>query len=62
MINKKGVNVYKNANLTKRVKNYKKGTRLTVKKIVKHNLTSRYQLSNGYYITANKKLIIQGNY
>ncbi|EHO54114.1 DUF5776 domain-containing protein [Lentilactobacillus kisonensis] len=62
VINKKGVNVYKNANLTKRVKNYKKGTRLTVKKIVKHNLTSRYQLSNGYYITANKKLIIQGNY
>jgi hypothetical protein len=62
VINQKGVNAYKQANLTKKVKNYKKGTRLTVKKLVKHNLTTRYQLSNGDYITANKKLIIQGNY
>lgn len=62
IINKKGVNAYKDANLTKRVKNYKKGTRLTVKKIVKHNLASRYQLSNGDYMTANKKLIVQGDY
>ncbi|GHP14758.1 hypothetical protein YK48G_21830 [Lentilactobacillus fungorum] len=61
VINKKGVNAYKNANLTKKVKNFKKGTHLTVKKLVKHNLTTRYQLSNGEYITANKKLIIQGN-
>ncbi|WP_404819111.1 DUF5776 domain-containing protein [Lentilactobacillus parakefiri] len=30
--------------------------------MVKHNLTTRYQLTNGYYVTANKKLIIQGNY
>ncbi|MDN6453083.1 MAG: DUF5776 domain-containing protein, partial [Lactiplantibacillus plantarum] len=38
------------------------GTHLRVKKIVKHNLTTRYQLSNGYYITANKKLVTQGTY
>ncbi|EHO52912.1 bacterial group 3 Ig-like protein [Lentilactobacillus kisonensis F0435] len=62
VINKKGVNTYKNANLTKKVKNYKKGTHLRVKKIVKHHLTTRYQLSNGTYLTANKKLVIQGNY
>ncbi|MFT8735774.1 MAG: DUF5776 domain-containing protein, partial [Lentilactobacillus hilgardii] len=39
-----------------------KGIRLTVKKLIKHNLTTRYQLSNGNYVTANKKLIIAGNY
>ncbi|MCW4399711.1 MULTISPECIES: DUF5776 domain-containing protein [Lentilactobacillus] len=27
---------------------------------MKHNLTTRYQLTNGYYITGNKKLIIHG--
>ncbi|MEE8823283.1 DUF5776 domain-containing protein [Lentilactobacillus sunkii] len=32
-----------------------------MKKLVKHNLTSRYVLSNGYYVTANKKLVIHGN-
>lgn len=58
----KNVHAYKNQNLTGRTKTYKKGTHLTVKKLVKHNLTSRYQLSNGYYVTANKKLVIQGNY
>ena len=62
VIAKKGVNSYKNANLTQKSKHFKKGTRLTVKKIVKHNLTTRYQLSNGHYVTANKKLVIQGNY
>lgn len=62
VISKKGVNAYKKANLTKKTKHYKKGTRLTVKKLVKHNLTTRYQLTNGRYVTANKKLVIQGNY
>ncbi|WP_054746881.1 DUF5776 domain-containing protein [Lentilactobacillus rapi] len=62
IINKRGVNAYKNANLTGKVKHYQKGARLTVKKIVKHNLTTRYQLSNGHYVTGNKKLVIQGNY
>lgn len=58
----KGVHAYKSESLSGRAKTYKKGTRLTVKKIVKHNLTTRYQLSNGYYVTANKKFVIQGNY
>ncbi|WP_367334092.1 BspA family leucine-rich repeat surface protein [Lentilactobacillus sp.] len=62
VISKKGVHAYKNKNLTGRVKSYKKGTRLTVKKLVKHNLTTRYQLSNGMFVTANKKLVIQGKY
>lgn len=62
VISKKGVHAYKNKNLTGRVKSYKKGTRLTVKKIVTHNLTTRYVLSNGTFVTANKKLVIQGKY
>ncbi len=62
VISKKGVKAYKHQNLTGRLKFYKKGTRLTVKKIVTHNLTTRYLLSNGTYVTANKKLVIQGKY
>ncbi len=62
VINPKGVNAYKNKNLTKQVKHYKKGSHLRVKKLVKWNLTTRYQLTNGYYVTANKSFIIQGNY
>ncbi|WP_050806227.1 DUF5776 domain-containing protein [Lentilactobacillus kisonensis] len=62
VIAKKGVNAYRQANLTKKVTHYKAGTRLKVKKLVKHNLTTRYQLTNGQFVTANKKLVIQGNY
>ncbi|MEE8824540.1 DUF5776 domain-containing protein [Lentilactobacillus sunkii] len=32
-----------------------------VRKTVKHNLTTRYQVSNKYYVTANKKLLVQDN-
>lgn len=62
VINHRGVHAYKNKNLTGRTHTYKVGKHLTVKKLVKHNLTTRYQLSNGYYVTANKKLVIQGTY
>ncbi|MEE8824605.1 bacterial Ig-like domain (group 3) [Lentilactobacillus sunkii] len=62
VISKKGVHSYTNKNLTGRTGTYKKGTHLRVKNIVKHNLTTRYQLTNGDYVTANKKLVIQGTY
>lgn len=62
VISKKGVHAYKNKNLTGKTKSYKKGTHLRVKKMIGHNLTTRYQLSNRYYVTANKKLVIQGKY
>lgn len=62
VISKKGVHSYTNKNLTGRTGTYKKGTHLRVKDIVKHNLTTRYQLTNGDYVTANKKLVIQGTY
>lgn len=58
----KGINAYNKVNLTSKAKHYKKGAHLKVKKIVRHNLTTRYVLSNGDYITANKKLIIAGKY
>ncbi|KRL72735.1 DUF5776 domain-containing protein [Lentilactobacillus kefiri] len=62
VISKRGIHSYKHVNLTGRTGTYKTGKHLRVKKIVKHNLTTRYQLTNGDYITANKKLVIKGNY
>ena len=59
VIASKGVNSYSYKSLSGKAKHYKKGTTLKVKKVVKHNLTTRYQLTNGKYITANKKLVIQ---
>ena len=61
MIAKKGGNAYRTASLTGKSNHYKKGARLHVKRLVKHNLTTRYQLTNGHYVTANKKFVIQGN-
>ncbi|WP_057877505.1 MucBP domain-containing protein [Levilactobacillus paucivorans] len=59
VINPKGVNSYKNKALkTHKVKHYKKGQTLKVKKIVSYHLTTRYQLTNGKYVTANKKLVL----
>lgn len=60
VINPNGVVAYKKANLTGKVKAYKQGTVLSVKRIVKHNLMTRYVLSNGQYITANRKLVQTG--
>lgn len=62
VINPKGVNAYTNRNLTGKVTNYKQGTVLKVYKIVQHNLTTRYYIGNGHYITANKKLVIAGTF
>ncbi|MBT9671370.1 hypothetical protein GPK34_04885 [Secundilactobacillus kimchicus] len=62
VINPTGVNAYRNVNLTGKNKNYKQGTVLTVKRIVHHNLTTRFVLSDGSYITANRKLVIAGTY
>ncbi|GHP14795.1 surface protein [Lentilactobacillus fungorum] len=56
----KGVNAYKTVGLTGKAKHYKQGTVLKVTGIEKHNLTTRFKLSNGRYITANKKLVIGG--
>lgn len=54
------VNSYKNAKLSKsqKVRSYKKGTKIKVKRIVKHGRTTRFQLNNGRYISGNKQLSI----
>lgn len=62
VISKNGVNAYRTESFKGKLKHYKLGTHLKVKKIVNYHLTSRYLLMNGSYITGNKKLIIQGNY
>lgn len=60
VINPKGVNAYGKKNLTKKKAHYKQGQVLKVKKIVNQNLTTRFVLSNGRYITANKLLVQSG--
>lgn len=57
-----GINEYKNKDLSSKVKHLKQGTHFKVKRVVKYNLTTRYQLANGHYLTANRKLVIHGKY
>lgn len=60
VINSKGINAYRNIKLNgKAVKHYRRGTTLKIKRIKSHHLTTRLQLSNGTWITANKTLIIK---
>lgn len=60
VISMHGINSYKSIKLTgKLVRHYKKGAVLKIKKIKSHNLTTRLQLNNGMWITANKTLIIK---
>jgi len=60
VINPRGVNAYRQRGLMGKVAHYRQGQTLRVKKLVKHNLTTRYVLTNGRYITANKKLVQNG--
>ncbi|MBZ2200283.1 MAG: DUF5776 domain-containing protein [Lentilactobacillus hilgardii] len=58
IINKRGINSYKNQSLTKKVSHHKRGETLLVKKIIQYKLSTRFILANGSYITANKKFIL----
>ncbi|NLR08481.1 MULTISPECIES: DUF5776 domain-containing protein [Lactobacillaceae] len=58
VLNARGVNNYRNVTLTKRVHHLKYGQKLTVVGLERHNLTTRFVLSNGTYVTANKKLVL----
>ncbi|MGX6427691.1 DUF5776 domain-containing protein [Levilactobacillus yonginensis] len=62
VINPSGLNAYSKSNLSGKATHYKQGEVLKVNKIVTRNLTTRLQLSNGKYISANKKLVIAGKY
>ena len=60
VINPQGVNGYQQANLTQKRKHYRQGQQLKVKRIVTHNLTTRFQLTNGQYVTANRQWVQNG--
>ncbi|MFT8913831.1 DUF5776 domain-containing protein [Lentilactobacillus hilgardii] len=62
IVSPKGVNAYKNASLTGSATHYKQGTVLRVKAIKTHNQTTRFELSNGKFITANKKFVMTGTH
>ncbi|KRM75804.1 hypothetical protein FC82_GL001951 [Secundilactobacillus collinoides DSM 20515 = JCM 1123] len=59
VITSTGVNSYAKSDLSgKKLKHYKKGTVLKVKKVVKYKLASRFELTNGRYISGNKRFVI----
>ncbi|NLR09495.1 MULTISPECIES: DUF5776 domain-containing protein [Lactobacillaceae] len=58
VINAQGINAYRQKSLKTAQRHYRKGQTLRVKKIVQYNKTTRFQLTNGQYVTANKKLVI----
>lgn len=49
----KGLNGYRDVKLSRKQTHYRQGQRLAVKKLVRHNLTTRYLLKNGQYVSAN---------
>ncbi len=62
VINPQGITEYKKVNLTYKVGNHKKGKYLRIIGIRKHNLTTRFILTNGHYVTANRKLVIYASH
>ena len=58
VINPKGINEYGKVNLKSKKRHVKKNASLSVRKVVNYGLYSRMQLTNGRYITANKKFIL----
>ncbi|MFD1548545.1 DUF5776 domain-containing protein [Levilactobacillus fuyuanensis] len=62
VINPQGLNGYAKKNLTGKRVHYRQGQVLRVKQIVSHNLTTRFILSNGQYVSGNKKLVIAGKH
>lgn len=61
VINRQGVNAYRNRNLTKQVSHYRRGRVLKVAKVQRYHLTTRLVLPNGRYVTANKTLVKASN-
>ncbi|HJE86836.1 MAG TPA: DUF5776 domain-containing protein [Levilactobacillus hammesii] len=58
VISRQGANGYRRVALTGKVHHYRKGQVLKVKKLVTYRKTTRLVLTNGQYVTANKKLVI----
>lgn len=51
---KTGLNGYRQATLKQKLRHYRQGQRLKVKKLVHRGTTARYLLSNGQYVSANR--------
>ena len=62
VINPRGLNGYVKKNLTGKRAHYRQGQVLRIKRIVTHNLTTRFVLPNGQFVSGNKKLVIAGKY
>ncbi|KRK77265.1 hypothetical protein FD30_GL000318 [Levilactobacillus namurensis DSM 19117] len=62
VINPEGINGYRRPDLTGKRQHYAKGQWLTVCRLVHHHLTTRFQLSNGQYVTANRELVKLGRH
>ncbi|MDT6980882.1 DUF5776 domain-containing protein [Levilactobacillus zymae] len=60
VINPAGINAYRHRNLTGKTAHYRQGQILRVRRVERHNLTTRFVLTNGRYVTANKKLVTSG--
>jgi len=58
VLNKQGIDSYQDLALTKEEKHVKMGKTLKVIGLKHYHLTTRFELSNGQYVTANKKLVI----
>lgn len=58
----KGINQYQAKQLTGNKMAVSKGRTLRVKKLIKVGLTSRFELTNGHYVSANKKLVLATKY
>lgn len=54
-----GLTSYQQAGLQTKKKHYRFGTTLTVKRIVKRGLTTRFQLADGSYVSGNKTLVLR---
>ncbi|HBF74743.1 MAG TPA: hypothetical protein DDW71_05740, partial [Lactobacillus sp.] len=60
VINPKGINGYKNADLMGKVTHYRQGTVLKVARILKDKTATRFVLTNGQIVTASKLLVKMG--
>jgi len=60
VLSRQGINAYGQVSLSgKSLKHYAQGASLKVKAIKSYHLTSRFVLSDGHYISANKVLVIK---
>ena len=60
VINPKGVNGCQRVMLSGKIQHYRQGQQLNVKRVTRQGQTTRFQLTNGQFITGNKQLVQVG--